>query len=92
MTTVIEEKETTEQEEPTTGRKLTLNDRCDTKACGAAAYVNVKGVSGNLFFCAHHYNEIENNSESNKKITAFAFEVIDERYALLGEDRVKEDS
>lgn len=92
MTTVIEEKETTEQEEATTGRTLTLNDRCDTKDCGAAAYVNVKGVSGNLLFCAHHYNKIENDSVSNEKITAFAFEIIDERYALLGENRAKEDS
>ena len=92
MTTVIEEAEVTEEQDATNGRTLTLNDRCDTGSCGAAAYVNVKGVSGNLLFCAHHYNEIDNDPVKNEKINAFAFEIIDERYALLGENRAKEDS
>ena len=66
-------------------RVLTLNDRCDSKACGAAALVKVSGVSGELFFCGHHYNKIE-HSDSMKK---FAFETIDERWAMQGENRLK---
>ena len=30
-------------------------DRCDS--CGAQAYVMVKGVTGELLFCSHHYNK-----------------------------------
>jgi len=76
--TLVEE--TTETKE----RVLTLNDRCD--ACSAAALVKVSGVSGELFFCGHHYNKYE-NSESMKK---FAFDIIDERWAMTNENRLKE--
>ena len=65
------------------GRELTLNDRCDS--CGAAAYVRVKGVTGELFFCGHHFSKFENT----EKMKSFAFEVLDERSYLLGENRVK---
>jgi hypothetical protein len=82
--TVMEE---TQVEKPQ--RQLTLLDRCD--ACGAGAYVKVTGVTGDLFFCGHHYNAIENNEKSNEKMKAFAFEVIDERDSLLNENRMKED-
>jgi len=64
-------------------RKLTLNDRCDS--CGAAAYVKVTGVTGELLFCGHHYNKFE-NTEGMK---SFAFETVDERSFLTGENRVK---
>lgn len=79
MTTeeVIEKKE----------RVLNLNDRCDAGQCGAAALVKVSGVSGELFFCGHHYNKVE-HSEQMKK---FAFETIDERWAMQGENRLKGD-
>lgn len=79
MTTeeVIEKKE----------RVLTLNDRCDSKACGAAALVKVSGVSGELFFCGHHYNKFEMSDNMIK----FAFEVVDERWAMQGENRLKGD-
>ena len=68
-------------------RVLTLNDRCDGPACGAAALVKVVGVSGELLFCGHHYNKYE-NSEGMKK---FAFDIIDERWAMSNENRLKED-
>ena len=65
-------------------RTLTLNDRCDS--CGAAALVKVSGVSGELMFCGHHYKKHE-NSEAMKK---FAFEVIDERWTIENENRLKD--
>lgn len=80
MNAVVEE---TEKKE----RVLTLNDRCDAKACGAAALVKVSGVSGELLFCGHHYNKVE-DSENMKK---FAFEIIDERWSMQGENRLKLD-
>lgn len=62
---------------------LTGLDRCD--ACGAQAYVYVKGISGDLLFCAHHYSKAE-----GEKLKAFAFETIDERERLI-ENRTKGD-
>ena len=32
---------------------LKATDRCDS--CGAQAYVSVKGSTGDLMFCGHHY-------------------------------------
>lgn len=84
MTDTIEIMEKTEE------RLLTLNDRCDS--CGAAAYVQVKGVTGELLFCAHHYNKIQDNEVAREKMEAFAFEIIDERWSLLGENRAKGES
>lgn len=62
---------------------LTSTDRCDERNCGAQAYVLVKGVSGELTFCSHHYEE-----SSGEKLSAFAFEVVDERERLI-ENRLK---
>ena len=83
--TVMEETQVEETQVDKTQRQLTLLDRCD--ACGAGAYVKVTGVTGELFFCGHHYNKIE-NIESMK---AFAFDVLDERPFLMGENRLKGD-
>jgi hypothetical protein len=66
-------------------RVLTLNDRCDAKACGAAALVKVSGVSGELLFCGHHYNKYE----MSENMIKFAFDTIDERWAMQGENRLK---
>lgn len=55
---------------------LTAMDRCDS--CNAQAYVLVKGISGELMFCGHHYKKA-----SGSKLEAFAFEVIDERDRLI---------
>jgi hypothetical protein len=37
--------------------QLAVSDRCDS--CGAQAYVQVTGVSGDLMFCGHHYENDE---------------------------------
>ena len=54
---------------------LTAADRCDS--CGAQAYVQVRGISGELVFCGHHYDKAK-----GERLTAFVFEVIDERERL----------
>jgi hypothetical protein len=59
---------------------LNHNDRCDS--CGAQAYVEVTGNTGNLLFCAHHYNSIMNNSDGYIKMMTFANKVLDEREKL----------
>lgn len=66
-------------------KEYTLNstDRCD--ACPSQAYVHVKGVVGELFFCGHHYAKTD-----KVKLEAFAFEIIDERDKLI-ENRLKGD-
>jgi len=50
-------------------------DRCD--ACAAQAYVLVKGVTGELMFCGHHYQKNE------KALKEFAYEIVDERDKLI---------
>jgi len=67
---------------------LTPKDRCDS--CNAEALVQVKGVTGELLFCGHHYNKIMNNPEGYTKMMAFMYEVIDERDKLV-EDKSKEE-
>jgi hypothetical protein len=67
-------------------RVLTLNDRCDAGSCGAAALVKVSGVTGELLFCGHHYSKFE-EGEAMKK---FAFDILDERWTMQGENRLKE--
>ena len=52
-------------------RVLKQSDRCDR--CGAEAFIWINGITGDLFFCAHHFAKWED------KIREFAFEVIDER-------------
>lgn len=66
---------------------LTALDRCDQ--CGAQAYVMVKGISGELSFCAHHYNSIMNDKLGYEKMMKFMFEIIDERDRLI-ETKTKE--
>ena len=50
-------------------------DRCDQ--CSAEALVLVKGVTGELLFCGHHYARTEAG------LSKFAYEVIDERAKLI---------
>jgi hypothetical protein len=45
--------------------------RCDQ--CSAEALVLVKGVTGELMFCKHHYEKNES------ALSKFAYETIDER-------------
>jgi hypothetical protein len=61
---------------------LTAQDRCDAE-CSAQAYVMVKGVSGELMFCAHHYNKIMDNAIGYDAMMKFAFEITDERDKLV---------
>jgi hypothetical protein len=50
-------------------------DRCDQ--CSAEALVLVKGVTGELMFCGHHYNQNE------AALANFTYETIDERDKLI---------
>lgn len=58
---------------------LTTSDRCDR--CGVQAWVLIKGVSGQLLFCSHHYNK---NAE---KLVEWAYDIVDERERLI-EDKL----
>jgi len=51
------------------------SNRCDS--CSAEALVLVKGVTGELMFCGHHYNKHKD------ALSKFAYEVIDERDKLI---------
>jgi hypothetical protein len=55
-------------------RHLTDHDRCDR--CGSQAYVQVSLPTGQLLFCAHHYQEYE--AHLRPIVTA----VLDERERL----------
>lgn len=59
---------------------LTANDRCDS--CQAQAYVKVTGVTGELLFCAHHYNKIMDNAVGYDKMMKFMYNIVDERSRL----------
>lgn len=72
------------QEHPSVQEKeymLRVIDRCDR--CGAQAFVMVKGSTGDLLFCGHHYDKIMNNPDSYTKMMAFMLEVVDERDRLI---------
>ena len=64
-------------------KKWTLSalDRCDS--CGSQAYVQALGASGDLLFCAHHYDGILNNEKAQEAMTKFAYQIIDERDKLI---------
>ena len=53
---------------------LQIADRCDS--CGAQAFVLVKGMSGELYFCGHHFAKHED------ALNKFAYEIVDERDSL----------
>ena len=53
---------------------LGISDRCDR--CGAEALVLVKGLSGELTFCGHHFNRYK------VKLTEYSYEIVDERFKL----------
>ena len=52
---------------------LTKMDRCDVKECPAQSWVLVQFVTGELYFCAHHYNDNETG------LFDTAVEILDER-------------
>lgn len=55
--------------------ELTSLDRCDR--CSAQALVRVKSVSGELFFCGHHY------SKHSVKLGEWGYDILDERDKLI---------
>ena len=59
---------------------LTIHDRCDS--CGGQAYVAVTGTTGELMFCAHHYNSIMSDPSGFIAMEKFAVETVDERERL----------
>jgi hypothetical protein len=67
---------------------LTANDRCDARDCAAQAYIKATGVSGELLFCGHHYEDAVNTPIGYERMMNFAFEVVDERERLV-ENRTK---
>jgi len=72
------------QEHPSVVSKkyiLSANDRCDK--CQAQALIKVKGISGELMFCGHHYEKIMNDPKSHEKMMTFMLEVLDEREKLV---------
>jgi hypothetical protein len=77
MTNIVQEHPSVEEKEYV----LKAIDRCDS--CGAQAYVQVKGSTGDLMFCGHHYEKIMNNPDAYTKMMAFMLEVIDERDRLI---------
>lgn len=70
-------------EKPTEDKEwiIKVSDRCDK--CGAQAFVKVVGVTGELFFCGHHYNAIMDNAVGYDAMMKFMYEVIDEREKLI---------
>jgi len=61
-------------------RDLDANDRCDQ--CPSQAYVRVVGITGELFFCSHHFTMIERSPEAYHKIQSFSYVIQDERDKL----------
>ena len=77
MTNIIQEHPSVQEKEYV----LKAIDRCDK--CAAQAYVQVKGSTGDLMFCGHHYEKIMNNPDAYTKMMAFMLEVVDERDRLV---------
>jgi hypothetical protein len=63
--TLVDEKVETREVE------LKVTDRCD--ACSAQAFVYLKGISGELYFCGHHY------AKNEEKLQSWAFTIVDAR-------------
>ena len=61
----------TTQEAPKQEQQLKVSDRCDK--CQAQAFVLVKLINGELYFCGHHFTEYEINLRES------AYEIVDER-------------
>ena len=60
---------------------LSPKDRCDS--CNAEALVQVKGVTGELLFCGHHYNKIMSIPDGYNSMMAFMVSIVDEREKLV---------
>jgi len=62
--------------------QLSPKDRCDR--CNAEALVMVTGISGELFFCGHHYNKIMSTPDGYTNMMSFMISIVDEREKLVG--------
>lgn len=62
-------------------------DRCDAE-CPAQAMVLLRGMSGELYFCHHHFQTLMSKEKANEKLSSFAFEIQDYSY-ILDENRSK---
>jgi hypothetical protein len=65
--------------------QLTAMHRCDS--CGAQAYIKIKGITGELLFCSHHYDKIMNNTTGYTKMMSFMLEIVDERERLINTEK-----
>lgn len=52
---------------------LTRMDRCDAPSCPAQAWVIAKFVTGELYFCGHHFDKYEVG------LIRDAYDIVDER-------------
>jgi hypothetical protein len=77
MSLIVKEHPSVKQKE----WQLKATDVCDS--CSAQAYVMVKGSTGDLMFCGHHYEKIMNDPNSYTKMMAFMLEIVDERKRLI---------
>lgn len=62
-----------ETEVQESNRVLSRQDRCDAGNCPAQAWVIAKFVTGELYFCGHHFDKYEVG------LIKHAYDVIDER-------------
>jgi len=67
----MEDSMETEVQEQT--RILTRSDRCDAPKCPAQAWVIAKFVTGELYFCGHHFDKYEIG------LIRDAYDIVDER-------------
>lgn len=86
---IVKEHPSVKEQNPLEGYILNATDRCDR--CNAQAYVMIKGSTGELLFCGHHYDKIMNNPDAYTKMMSFMLEVVDERDRLV-ENRTKGES
>lgn len=70
------------QEPATKEWSPSANDRCDFE-CPAQAMVLVRGVSGEIYLCSHHYNKVLASASGKAKLEAFSFEVQDKSDVLV---------
>ena len=54
-------------------RVLVKSDRCDARNCPAQAFVLAKFITGELYFCGHHFSKHED------AIVSTAYDIVDER-------------
>ena len=81
--TAISDADTASMDDHTPIVALNAHDRCDTKACGAQAYVRFEKNFQDLLFCHHHGNKVE------KGLTDAGFFIIQDERANLGASRTQ---